>query len=184
MRFDTWLTTGGSYLSPDSMNDIGHSREADFGGKLGHPTTFSTVRDPQGNFQLRYPEGWILAAGEPLHVRSTRLPLSVRVDVIPGPEISWDRLRSALAGEDGLLVGERRLPGPPSQVRGQIVEKEGLSEGRALAYPWGAVVVVLSTRMFQVPNPRLQGYGRAVLATVRREFSVPAPGPPGYNSCP
>jgi len=112
------------------------------------------------------------------------LPLSVRVDVIPGPEISWDRLRAALAGADGLLVEERRLPGPPSQVRGQIVEKEGLSEGRALAYPWGAVVVVLSTRMFRSPNPRLQGYGHAVLATIRREFSVPAPGPPGYNSRP
>jgi len=181
MRFDTWLTTGGSYLSPDSMNDIGHTREADFGGKLGHPTTFSTVRDPKGHFQLRYPEGWTLETRDLFIVRSHRLPLSVRVDVLPGPEISWEQLRSFLGG---LVVGEKRLPGPPSQVRGLVVEKEGLFEGRALAYPWGAVVVVLSTRMLQAPNSGLERYGRAVLATIRREFSVPAPGPPGYNGCP
>ena len=175
MRYDTWLGTGGSYLSPGSMSGIGHTREADFGGKLGHPTTFLTFRNPKGHFQLRYPKDWILEAGDPFIVRSTRLPLSVRVDVLPGPEISWERLRSALVGAGGMFVGEKRLPGPPSQVRGQVVEKEGLFEGRASAYPWGAVVVVLSTRMLQTPNHRLESYGRAVLAAIRREFSVPAP---------
>lgn len=175
MRFDTWLSTGGSYLNPGSMSGIGHTREADFGGRLGHPTTFSTYRDPGRNFQLRYPKDWTLNADGPVEIRSLRLPLTVRVDVLPGPEISWDRLRTAVAGADGLLVGERRLPGPPSQVRGQIVREEGLDEVRALAYPSGAVVVVLSTRMLLASNPGLERYGRAVLAAIRREFSVPAP---------
>jgi len=175
MRYDTWLTTGGSYLAPGSMEGIGHTRDADFGGLLGHPTTFSTWGDPRGHFQIRFPKDWILDTGDPVKIHSKRLPLSVRVDVGAGPEISWDRLRAALAGADGLLVAERRLPGPPSQIRGQVVAKEGLFEGRALAYPSGAVVLVLSTRMLLTPNPRLQSYGRAVLASIRREFRVPAP---------
>jgi hypothetical protein len=37
------------------------------------------------------------------------------------------------------------------------------------------VVVVLSTRMLLASNPGLERYGRAVLAAIRREFSVPAP---------
>ena len=172
MRFDTWVTTGGADLGPDSMRGIGYTRDADFGGKLGHPTTFSTFRDPKGHFQLRTPENWTLDSGDPVNVRSKRLPLSVRVDVIPGPEISWEQLRTSLGG---LLVGEKRLPGPPSEVRGQVVEKEGLFEGRALAYPSGAIVVVLSTRMLLSENRSMQRYGRAVLAAIRREFSVPAP---------
>ncbi|HEV3026067.1 MAG TPA: hypothetical protein VG457_00760, partial [Planctomycetota bacterium] len=114
-------------------------------------------------------------SGERIVVRSKRLPLSAGVDILSGPEISWERLRTALRGANGLLIGEKRLPGPPSEVRGQVVEKEGLLEGRARAYPSGAVVVVLSTRMLQIPNPRLERYGRAVLAAIRREFRVPAP---------
>ncbi len=175
MRFDTWLSTGGSYLNPGSMSGFGHTREADFGGRLGHPTTFSTYRDPRGNFQLRYPKDWSLHAEDPVEIRSLRLPLAVRVDVLPGPEISWDRLRISLAGANGLLLGEKRLPGPPSQVRGQVVREEGLLETRALAYPWSSVVVVLSTRMLLGSNPGLERYGRAVLAAVCREFRVPAP---------
>ncbi len=27
MRFDTWLSTGGSYLAPGSMAGVGHTRE-------------------------------------------------------------------------------------------------------------------------------------------------------------
>ena len=172
MRFDTWVTTGGADLGPDSMRGIGHTRDADFGGKLGHPTTFSTFRDPKGNFQLRYPDNWTLNLGDTVQVHSKRLPLSARVAVIPGPEISWEQLR---ASQGGLMVVEKRLPGPPSEVRGQIVENEGLFEVRALAYPSGAVVVVVSTRMLLTSNPRLDRYGRAVLAAVLREFSVPAP---------
>src|SRR5882672_9486003 len=104
MRFDTWLSTSGSYLNPGSMSGIGHTREADFGGRLGHPTTFSTYRDPKGVFQLRYPRDWSLNAGASVEVRSLKLPLTVRVEVLPGPEITWDQLRSSIAGADGLLV--------------------------------------------------------------------------------
>jgi hypothetical protein len=110
-----------------------------------------------------------------MEVRSKRLPFSAWVEVHPGPEISWDLLRRAIAGPNGLLLEEKRLPGPPSQVRGERVESDGISEVRVLAYPWGSVVVLLSTRMGPVPTPRLASFGRAVLAAIRREFSVPAP---------
>jgi len=174
MRFDTWLTLSGSNLDLNAAS-AKPTRDADFGGKLGHPSAFVTARDPKGLFELRYPEGWALdPAG--MEVRSKRLPCSARVEVHPGPEISWEVLRRAIAGPDGLLLEERRLPGPPSQVRAQRVEGDGISENRALAYPWGSVVVVLTTRLGPVPTPRLASYGRAVLAAIRREFSVPAPG--------
>jgi hypothetical protein len=175
MRFDTWLTLGASDRDLQALPGLGPSREADFGGRLGQPTTFSSYRDPEGSFRLRYPEGWTLESAGRIDVRSKRLPLSVRVELLPGPEISWERLGASLREGGGLLVGEKRLPGPPSQVRGQIVLEEGLVEGRALAYPTGAVLVLLSTRMLQTPNPRLERYGRAVLAAIRREFRVPAP---------
>ena len=175
MRFDTWLTLSASDLDLNALAGLSPTREADFGGKLGHPTTFRTYRDPQGNFLLRYPQGWTVEADGRLEVRSKRLPLSARVEVLPGPEISWDRLGASLLDGAGLLVGEKRLPGPPSQVRALVVDPGGLFEGRVLAYSSGAVVVLLSTRMLQAPNPRLERYGRAVLAAVRREFRVPAP---------
>jgi len=173
MRFDTWLTLSGSNLDVKSAL-AEPSRDADFGGKLGHPSRFVTARDPKGLFKLRYPDGWVFDAGR-MEVRSKRLPCSARVEVLPGPEISWDLLRRAIAGPDGVLLEEKRLPGPPTQVRGQRVESDGVSEVRALAYPWGSVVVVLSTRSGPVVTPRLASYGRAVLAAIRREFSVPAP---------
>jgi hypothetical protein len=173
MRFDTWLTLSGSNLDLSAAN-AGPTPDADFGGKLGHPSNFVAARDPKGLFELRYPEGWVLDLGR-MEVRSMRLPLSARVEVHPGPEISWDLLRRAIAGPDGLLLEEKRLPGPPSQVRAQRVETDGISENRALAYPWGSVVVLLTTRLGPLPHPRLAAYGRAVLAAIRREFSVPAP---------
>jgi hypothetical protein len=173
MRFDSWLTLSGSNLDLNASS-AKPTRDSDFGGKLGHPSNFTTTRDPKGLFELRYPEGWVLDPAR-REVRSKRLPCWARVEVHPGPEISWDLLRRSIAGPDGLLLGEKRLPGPPSEVRGERVESDGISEVRVLAYPWGSVVVLLSTGLGPVPTPRLAAYGRAVLAAIRREFSVPAP---------
>lgn len=178
MRFDTWLTLSGSKMDFNAITKEPH-READFGGRLSHPTTFSDHRDPEGRFLLRFPEGWSVQGGPPIRVRSNRLPLSARVDVLPGPDASWERLLSVLTGAGGMMVEEKRLPGPPRQLRGRVVTPDGLLEVRALAYPLNEFLVVLSTTMAPAPTPDLERYGRAVLAAIRREFRVPAPGPPG-----
>jgi len=178
MRFDTWLSLSGSRMDFNVITKDPH-READFGGKLSHPTTFSEHRDPEGRFTLRFPEGWSLQGGPPVQVRSNRLPLTAKVDVLPGTDASWENLLGVLTGAGGLMIEEKRLPGPPRQLRGRVVTRDGLLEVRALAYPLHESLVVLSTAMAPAPTSDLERYGRAVLAAIRREFRVPAPGPPG-----
>ena len=106
MRFDTWLTLSGSNLDLSAASAT-PTRDADFGGKLGHPSAFVTARDPKGLFELRYPDGWEYDPAR-MEVRSKRLPFSARVAVHPGPEISWDLLRRAIGGPDALLLDEKR----------------------------------------------------------------------------
>src|SRR5579862_6183373 len=112
MRFDTWLTMSGSTMDFNTITNP-PTREADFGGRLSHPTGFSSYRDPEDRFLLRYPEGWIVKGGPPVQTRSNRLPLAAKVDVLPNADEPWDPVLAAVTGAGGLLVDEKRLPGPP-----------------------------------------------------------------------
>jgi hypothetical protein len=178
MRFDTWLTLSGSEMDLEAISDL-ETPNADFGGRLRPPVAFASYSDPQGRFLLRYPDCWSLLGGPPIAVRSLRLPLTARVDLLAGPEVTWERVRDTVTGTGGILIGERRLPGASRQLRGHVVATDGLVEVHALAVPLGTTVVVLSTFRGPTPTPRLEHYGRDLLAAVRREFRVPLPAPPG-----
>lgn len=172
MRFDSWLTLSGTGMDFDALVNL-PTPGADFGGTLTHPTSFAAYADPDGRFLLRYPRGWLLKSGVPTEVRSIRLPLGATVQILSGPDASWEALRATVVGPGGLLVGEHRLPGPPRQLRGEIVRREGLVEVRALAFPGGAGDIVLSTWKAPGRVPGLDRFGRAVLSAIRREFTVP-----------
>jgi len=178
MRYDTWLTLSGSEMDFKAIT-ASDTPGATFGGKLSHPTSFSSYRDPEGRFLLRFPDGWPLREGPPVEVRSNRLPLAARVDVVPPADPPWEAVQAVFTRAGGLLIAEKHLPGPPRELRARLVTRDGLLSVCALAHPIDGALVVLSTALAPAPTPDLERYGRAVLAAVRREFRVPAPQPPG-----
>jgi hypothetical protein len=173
--FDSWLTLSGSSMD---LRSVDRAMTPDLplapGGAWGRPLKFATFRDPRGRFEVGYPLGWTLETGPSVLVRSTRLPLFARVDVLPRADSSWIGFREALETTGATLTPQKEMPSPTPRLRGLLDWNGTRFDVRARAYSVGTETVIFSVGCGVRPELPFRAYEAQVLAALHREFRVPA----------
>jgi hypothetical protein len=155
------FTLSGSGMDLNAVERDTTAPHASLPGHLGRPAGFAIHRDPQGRFELRYPQAWELEGGEAVLVRSKSTAAFARVDVGRSPQEALARLGGGLtlrAEHDGRVRGTLDLNGARFDLLSCI-------------YRRGEETIVLTTGT-TATSPALQNYAAQVLAAIRREFRV------------
>jgi hypothetical protein len=172
--FDSWLTLSGSGMD---LRQVGRDLSpggAAAPGAWGHPLKFAVHRDAGGRFELGYPSGWELEAGEGVLVRSNCLSCFAKVDVLPEPETPWTAVEERVAKAGGSLKILKEIAGPPRGLRGLLEVGGARFDLYARAWTRGGETIVLSTgRCVDAgPGASFKNYEDQVLTAIRREFKL------------
>jgi hypothetical protein len=173
--FDSWLTLSGAASGFDLRGALRDPDAPGSGHGWGRPAKFATYRDPQGRFELGYPTGWDLEAGEGVHVRSKHLSSFAQVDILPASPGVWESLQAAVAKAAGSLTILKDIPGEIRQLRGRL-EFQGIHfDVHAWAYPRGNETIVLTTGSVVDSDSSAPWklYQEQVLSAIHRAFRVP-----------
>lgn len=176
--FDSWLTLSGSGMDLRQVaRDLSPGGAAS-AGAWGRPLKFALHRDAQGRFEMGYPSGWELEAGEGVLVRSNCLSSFAKVEVLPAPEAGWTAFQEAVARAGGTLTIRKEIAGPPRGLRGLLEVGGARFDVFARAWTRGSETIVLSTgsAVDAAAGPSFKNYEDQVLTAIRREFKVTAAG--------
>lgn len=172
--FDSWLTLSGTASGFDLRSNLRDPDSPASGHGWGKPVKFATHRDPQGRFDLVYPSGWDLQAGDGVLVRSRHLAVFAQVDILPDSPAVWESFQARVAQAGGTLTIRKEIPGAVRQMRGHL-EINGIhSDLHAWAYTRGDETIVLSTGSLADSEEGVERklYQEQVLAAIHRAFRV------------